>query len=438
MHHSPVGEDAPASELLEQAGALAEPTRRQEAAAALARALGGESLFLFARDPELGVLLPAPGLPQVLRGAAGWRTFLDACISRGEFSGCVPGPDGQPVPALGCALPDGTAAVLLGPEPGTAGPGPLLRLLPLLGALFRAERQVGADEVRARAAADAMARANVLNRGLQEMRQRLQDALAEAEEARAEARERAEQAERARAAADEANRAKTDFLAAMSHELRTPLNAVAGYVDLIDAEVYGPVTEAQRHALERVRLSQEYLLMLINDVLHFAKLEAGRLEFVIRDVRLSEVLEGVASAVEPLAGTRGIAFSSPACDPALAARADPDRMRQILLNLVGNALKFTSPGGEVTIHCEATPEQVRVRVRDTGRGIPGDHLEAIFDPFVQLGRNRYESSQQGVGLGLAISRDLARGMGGDLVAESEEGVGSTLTLTLPRTDPGTP
>ena len=438
MHHSPVGTDGLAPELLERIGGLAEPAQREEAAAALARLLGGERLLLFAPDPELGVLLPAPGLSQLLRRAGEWRSFLEACAREGEYSGSIPGSDGGAVPALGCALADGTAAVLVEPGPGAAGPGCLLPLLPLLGALFRAERQVGADEVRARAAADAIERAKVLNRGLQEMRQRLQDALAEAEEARAEARERAEQAESARAAADEANRAKTDFLAAMSHELRTPLNAVAGYVDLIDAEIYGPITVAQKQALERVRRSQEYLLMLINDVLHFAKLEAGRLEFSIRDFPLCEVLEGVASAVEPLAGARGITYAGDPCDAALFVRGDPDRVRQVLLNLVGNALKFTPPGGRVAIHCEPTPERVHVRVQDTGRGIPADRLEVIFDPFVQLDRNRHEVSQQGVGLGLAISRDLARGMGGNLMAESVEGGGSTLTLTLPRSGRAAP
>ncbi len=230
----------------------------------------------------------------------------------------------------------------------------------------------------------------------------------------------------------EANRAKTEFLSAMSHELRTPLNAIAGYIDLIDLGVHGPVTGAQRHALERIKRNQEDLLRLINDVLHFAKLEAGRMEFAIADMLLTEILEGITSGIEPQAQARGIAFSAHACDPSLTARADADRVRQILLNLVGNSLKFTAPGGWVLLRCDADPERVYMHVQDNGRGIPRDRLEVVFDPFVQLERHRYDTSQQGVGLGLAISRDLARGMGGDLVAESEEAVGSTFTLVLPR------
>jgi signal transduction histidine kinase len=171
---------------------------------------------------------------------------------------------------------------------------------------------------------------------------------------------------------------------------------------------------------------------LINDVLHFAKLEAGRMEFAIADMLLTEILEGITSGIEPQAQARGIAFSAHTCDPSLTARADADRVRQILLNLVGNSLKFTAPGGWVLLRCDADPERVYMHVQDNGRGIPRDRLEVVFDPFVQLERHRYDTSQQGVGLGLAISRDLARGMGGDLVAESEEGVGSTFTLVLPR------
>jgi signal transduction histidine kinase/putative methionine-R-sulfoxide reductase with GAF domain len=232
--------------------------------------------------------------------------------------------------------------------------------------------------------------------------------------------------------AEAASRAKTDFLAAMSHELRTPLNAIAGYVDLIDAGIHGPVTEAQRHALERVRRSQEHLLTLINDVLHFAHLDAGRMEFDLQDVPVAEALDAIAPVVEPQAQARGIAFAVEPADPVHAVRADPERLRQVLMNLLGNALKFTPGGGWVAMRVDADDERVRIRVQDSGRGIPRDHLEAVFDPFVQLERHRNESSRQGLGLGLAVGRDLARGMGGELAAESEEGVGSTFTLTLPR------
>jgi len=240
-----------------------------------------------------------------------------------------------------------------------------------------------------------------------------------------------EEAEAARRTAEEANRAKTQFLSAMSHELRTPLNAIAGYVDLLDLGIHGTLDDAQRHALARIKHAQEHLLTLIEDVLSFARLEAGRIELRTEDVRLDELLAGVGALVEPQAQTRGVAYSRRSCDAGLLLRADSGRVRQILLNLLGNAIKFTNPGGWIAVVCEADAEQVHIRVTDNGRGIPSEKKEAIFAPFVQVEQER-DGQGRGVGLGLAISRDLARAMGGDLTVESEPGGGSTFTLTLRR------
>jgi signal transduction histidine kinase len=246
-------------------------------------------------------------------------------------------------------------------------------------------------------------------------------------------RERAA-AEVARAEAEAANRAKADFLASMSHELRTPLNAIGGYVDLIELGIHGPVTEAQRVALGRAKAAQHHLLTLINDVLAFARVEAGHLDLAPRALRAGDLLDGVEPLVAPLAEAKGIALSVVACDPALRLTADEERVRQVLLNLVGNAVKFTQPGGWVALTCEPAPAPdgawVDVRVRDNGPGIPADKQAAIFDPFVQVDR-RLSNPREGVGLGLAISRDLARAMGGELSVASVPGEGSTFTLRLP-------
>ena len=254
-------------------------------------------------------------------------------------------------------------------------------------------------------------------------RQQVEALLEESERARADA-------EAARAEAETANRAKAEFLAAMSHELRTPLNAIGGYVGLLEMGIHGPVTDAQHEALRRVGTNQRHLLTLINDILSHARLEAGHIEFDLRTLSAAELLGTVEPLVAPQAHARGIAYTAQRCPPELRLRADEERTRQILLNLVGNAIKFTNPGGWVILSCQADGKWVRIHVRDNGRGIPADKLEAVFDPFMQVGR-RLNKPEDGVGLGLAISRDLARGMGGDLTVASTDGRGSRFTLVLP-------
>ncbi|HEY7768105.1 PAS domain-containing sensor histidine kinase [Longimicrobium sp.] len=237
--------------------------------------------------------------------------------------------------------------------------------------------------------------------------------------------------EAARAEADAANRAKSDFLASMSHELRTPLNAIGGYVDLLDLGIYGSLSDAQRTSLARIGANQRHLLTLINDILSFAQLEAGRIEFDVRPLSAMELIASVESLVAPQAAARGVSYAAEPCDPALCLRGDAERMRQILLNLVGNAIKFTPAGGRVVLSCDADGRWVHLRVRDTGVGIAPEEQERIFDPFQQVGR-RLSSPTEGVGLGLAISRDLARAMEGELSVDSTPGEGSTFTVRLPR------
>jgi signal transduction histidine kinase len=236
----------------------------------------------------------------------------------------------------------------------------------------------------------------------------------------------------ARTEAEEANRAKTEFLSAMSHELRTPLNAIAGYVDVLDLGIHGPLTDTQRKDLERIKRNQEILLGLISDVLNFARVEAGRIEYSSEAVEIEPLLRGLEEVVGPQVLSNGVSYEQTSDGDGLAAWGDPDRIQQILLNLLTNAVKFTSRGGAISVRARADADRVVVDVTDTGRGIPPDKLEAIFDPFVQVDRHRTDSSQQGVGLGLAISRQLARGMGGDLTVRSLPDEGSTFTVTLPR------
>jgi PAS domain S-box-containing protein len=266
---------------------------------------------------------------------------------------------------------------------------------------------------------------------LQEHAAELSVIATELETANAELRATTLEAERLRHEAQSANRAKSDFLAVMSHELRTPLNAIAGYVQLLEMGIHGPVTDAQKEALSRIGRSQLHLLRLINDVLNLSRLEAGRANYTIEDVAVDDAIAGVLPMIEPQLDEKSHHFDAgPASG--LVVRADRDKLQQVLLNLLSNAIKFTPAEGRIAISVEApagAPACVLLRVADTGIGIPPDKLDAIFDPFVQVNVSRTRA-EEGSGLGLAISRDLARGMGGDLSARSTD-AGSTFTLTLP-------
>jgi signal transduction histidine kinase len=238
-------------------------------------------------------------------------------------------------------------------------------------------------------------------------------------------------AERARADAEAANQAKSDFLATMSHELRTPLNAIAGYTELLEMELRGPITGEQREDLRRIRRSQRHLLALVNDVLNFARLDTGHLHYDIATVPVVDALVEVEAMVAPQLQAKGLSYELSSPSRELSVVADREKLQQIMVNLLSNALKFTATGGRITVACSASQRSVSIAVIDTGRGIPDDKLEVIFEPFVQVERALTRETE-GSGLGLAISRQLARAMSGELTVTSELGAGSTFTLTLPR------
>ena len=233
---------------------------------------------------------------------------------------------------------------------------------------------------------------------------------------------------------DELARTMSSFLALMSHELRTPLNAIGGYLQLLELEIAGPLTAQQHEILQRVDRSSRRLLGLVNDVLDLSRIEAGSIDYDVRDVLLIAAVTPAVAGVKPLLAEKHIHLAVHVPRSAVV-RADPDKLGQIIGNLLGNAAKFTPPGGRVEVFVDETATVAELHVRDTGTGIPPDQLEAIFHPFVQLD-SVFTRSADGSGLGLAISRDLARGMNGDLTVQSVPGAGSTFTLLLPRAGEG--
>jgi signal transduction histidine kinase len=232
-----------------------------------------------------------------------------------------------------------------------------------------------------------------------------------------------------------ASRAKTDLLAMMGHELRTPLNAISGYVQLLSTGVYGPVNPAQLDALARVDRAQRHLQELVRDLTDFVRVESGHLSLETTEIDVTELAADLESMVGPQARAKNLELVFTGCGKRRVV-ADRARLMQILLNLLSNAIKFTPEGGTIRLDCPSRDGSVLMesvsflRVRDTGPGIARDKQAQIFEPFVQVEASRGKAAE-GVGLGLTISRHLARAMEGDLRVRSELGSGSSFTITLP-------
>lgn len=306
---------------------------------------------------------------------------------------------------------------------------PLLEDLARRGAVAIANAHLVRDLEQAHAALEEQAsELEALTIELESQTEELQQTMQELEARHEEIERQRAAADTARTAADEANRAKSDFLATMSHELRTPLNAISGYTQLLEIGLHGPVNERQIEMLGRIQRNQQRLLALVTDVLNFTRIDAGRLEVQREPVSVSALVSDLEPVIEPQARAKGLQLElSDAAD--LYVLGDRERAEQVLINLVSNAIKFTPAGGVVTIAAVADGGAVRIQVADTGPGIPPDLHESIFDPFVQVGPHLTRGAE-GVGLGLAISRELARAMDGDVEVSTGPGGGAVFSFSL--------
>jgi signal transduction histidine kinase len=259
------------------------------------------------------------------------------------------------------------------------------------------------------------------------------DLLALEQQARAHAEKARSEAEAARAEAERANNSKTDFLAVMSHELRTPLTAIMGYEELLSDGITGPVTELQRQQLGRINASARHLLGLIDEILTFARVDIGRERVRWESMSVNHTLADAAALVEPMASAKSIKFIVELLEEDQAIQTDGTKLRQMLVNLLSNGIKFTDKG-EVRLACLVSSGVLEIRIADTGVGIPAEHIEEVFEPFWQAEQTATRKTG-GTGLGLSVTRKLARLLGGDVTVASRVGMGTTFVLALPMKAP---
>jgi signal transduction histidine kinase/CheY-like chemotaxis protein len=392
--------------LLRHVVALAEPENRAGAARAIAPFLGADDLIVFIRDPEVGRSLPALGFPQTLRDSRSWRALVDEAIERGSAQGTITIGDGRRVAARAAGARDGTALVLIGAT-GEPADFDVASVLPLAGSFFRVEVAARRAETDAALARQSATESGELATKLDITRAELQRALSVAETA---------------------TRARDEFLATVSHELRTPLTSIIGWLQLIRGETEPDILREAHETIERNARAQS---RLIDDILDFSRINAGKLRLDVRPLDLVDVIGSAVEVVRPAADAKGVKLDAVLDPSAGFISGDPDRLQQVVWNLLSNAVKFTPRGGRVQARLERVNSHVEVTISDTGSGISPDFLPFVFDRFSQA-ESGSTRAYGGLGLGLGIVKNLVELHGGTVQALSPgTGSGATFIVRLP-------
>ncbi len=395
---------------------LGDPGRRVDAARELASRLGVERLLLLVKDPELGILVPAPGFPQTVRAGPSWRAFIARCNDPGRHEAEVEFAPGANTRAL-VLVAGGLAVVMLGGPPIEAELAVLEQLLPLLGVALGAEQDAMLSRSQAAHAQDAASRAHALAAALEGAR---------AETAKLNIELRGEQ------------QRKDDFLAMLAHELRNPLTPLVTAIELLRRQ-RGDARVTDRH-LDIMSRQLRQLTRLVEDLLDVSRVSHGRIELRRAPLLLGEVLGDAIEASRPLLTARGHSIALDMPDEPLPLYADSVRLTQVFSNLVHNAAKYTDSAGKITVSVTREAGEAVVRLRDNGVGIAPEMLSRVFDLFTQAPVS-LARAEGGLGLGLTLVRSLVELHGGRVTAHSEGlGRGSTFTVHLPvatRTPPDT-
>ncbi|WP_207429375.1 cell wall metabolism sensor histidine kinase WalK [Pedobacter sp. SYSU D00535] len=388
--------------ILQLISGLSESSERMHAASKLAEYLGGSSLMIFIRDPEINILLPAPGFQQTIPDGNKWHCFLNDTAKQEIHKGTLPFPDNtSSLPALGIAGPSQSVAVLLGRIPEEAQLTELREILPVLISLFKKEQELLSARIRIELAEKTAVKAEKLANTIDLMRANLNDALVKQEKDRKDI--------------EELMRKKDEFMNVASHELKTPLTSMKAFLQMLQRTVTKGDNAHAIRFIERANAQVDRLTALVNDLLDVSKIQAGQMVYNFSEVAIAEVINEVVSQIQVGVSTHKIIAEN---NVHAIIKCDRSRLEQVIGNFLSNAVKYSPDADEVVVTCSLVDGNVRVTVEDFGIGIPEEMQAFVFDRFYRV----HSSSQKfpGLGIGLYISAEIIKRHGGHVGVDSDE------------------